>query len=174
MRLLLAILFALLALQCAAEDQGDVITISPLLGGGFGKVIEIEGQIVDEQDTRLRAHLGKKLIEVRQVGTRALPKPMVIELLVFPWTDIEIPERGTVVRFRGYETGGFSGIPSEAFEDIPSVATTAHHFQSWFRVTKLLKQSKAQQGVAPQSATRAESKPEGGDKPQPESEERTR
>lgn len=31
----------------------------------------------------------------------------------------------------------------------------------------------AQQGVAPQSATRAESKPEGNDKPQPESEERS-
>ena len=150
------------------------MTISSLLGAGFGKMIEIEGRIVDDQDTRLRAHLGKKLIEVQQVGTHALPKPVLIELLVFRWTDIPIPVRGTVVRFRGYETGGFIGIPNEAFEDVPSVATTAHHFQSRFQVTKLLKQTKAQQGVAPQSATRSESKSEGGDKLQPESKERSR
>ena len=35
-------------------------------------------------------------------------------------------------------------------------------------------QTKGEQGVAPQSATRSESKSEGGDKPQPESEARSR
>ena len=146
MKLLLATFFAAMALHCVAEEQGDVITISPLLGVGFGKMIEIEGRILDDKDTRLRAHLGKKLIEVLRVGTHALPKPVVVELLVFGWTDIPIPKRGTVARFRGYETGGFTGIPNEAFEDVPSVATTAHHFQSQFQVTKLLEQTKAQSG----------------------------
>ena len=174
MKLLLATLIAAMTLHCAAEEQGDVITISPLLGAGFGKMIEIEGRIVDDQDTRLRAHLGKKLIEVQRVGTHALTKPVVIELLVFGWADIPIPERGTVARFRGYETGGFTGIPNEAFEDVPSVATAAHHFQSRFQVTKLLKQTEAQQGVAPQSATRPESDSEGSDKSQPESKPRPR
>ncbi|MBB5350484.1 hypothetical protein HNR46_000712 [Haloferula luteola] len=140
MKLLHAILFAATALHCAAEDQGEGISISSQLGAGFGKMIEIEGRIVDDQDTRLRAHLGKKLIEVKRVGTHALTKPIVIELLVFGWIDISIPERGTVARFRGYETGGFTGIPNEAFEDVPFVPTTAHHFQSRFQVTKLLKQ----------------------------------
>lgn len=36
------------------------------------------------------------------------------------------------------------------------------------------KKKEAEQGVAPQSATRPESKSEGGDKPQPESKERSR
>jgi hypothetical protein len=174
MKLLFATLFAAMTLHCASEEQGDAITISPMLGAGFGKIIEIEGRIVDDQDTRLRAHLGKKLIEVQRVGTHALPKPAVIEVLVFGWTDIRIPERGTVVRFRGYETGGFTGFPNEAFEDVPSVATTAHHFQSQFQVTKLLNQTKAQQGVTPQSATRSVSDSEGCDNPKPESEPRPR
>jgi hypothetical protein len=38
----------------------------------------------------------------------------------------------------------------------------------------IYKDSEAEQGVAPQSATRSESNSEGGDKPQPESEERSR
>ena len=38
----------------------------------------------------------------------------------------------------------------------------------------VLRKQKAQQGVAPQSATRSESDSEGGDKPQPESESRPR
>lgn len=166
MKLFHAILFAVMALYCAAEEQDDAITVSPLLGAGFGKMVEIEGWIVDDHDTRLRAHLGKKLIEVKRVGAHELPKPVVIEVLVFRWTDISIPERGTFVGFRGYETGGFTGIPNDAFEDVPAVATTAHHFQSQFQVTKLLKQTKA-----PQSATRSESKAEGNPKTQPKSKE---
>jgi hypothetical protein len=38
----------------------------------------------------------------------------------------------------------------------------------------LFDNQQGEQGVAPQSATRSESKPEGGDKPQPESEARSR
>lgn len=44
----------------------------------------------------------------------------------------------------------------------------------WSRWEARLKQEQAEQGVAPQSATRAESKPEADDEPQPESEERSR
>jgi hypothetical protein len=78
---------------------------------------------------------------------------VVIELLVFGWTDIPIPDRRTVARFRGHETGGFTGIRNETFEGVPSVVTTAHHFQSRFEETRQLKQSKAQQAGAGQPAT---------------------
>ena len=49
-------------------------------------------------------------------------------------------------------------------------------FNRWANLMEdlLLEQQKAEQGVAPQSATRSESDPEGSDKPQPESEERSR
>lgn len=132
------------ALPSSAGDKKESIAISPLLSTEFGKLVEIEGKIVDDSDTRLRSHLGKTLLEVNCVGTIELKQPIVIELLLFGWTEIKIPARGTRVRFRGYETGGFTGIPNEAFADIPSVATTDHHFESRFQITKLLPVSKAQ------------------------------
>ena len=42
------------------------------------------------------------------------------------------------------------------------------------RLLKLLQMKKAEQGIAPQSATRSDSDPEGDDNPQPESEGRSR
>ena len=73
MKLLVISLFAMMALHCAAEDQEKrSVTITPVLAKGFGEMIEIEGRIVDDRDTRRRAHLGKKLIEVRRVGTEDL------------------------------------------------------------------------------------------------------
>lgn len=121
-----------------AEDKNNSITITPILGAGFGKIIEIEGKIVDDTDTRIRSHLGKKLIKVHLVGTRQLNKPVVIELERFSFAGMKIPGRGNQVKLRGYETGYFSGIPNKAFSDIPQVATTNFHFRSVFQVTRNL------------------------------------
>lgn len=169
MKLITAILCAAVGLHCAAEEENHSITITPLLKSGFGKMIEIEGRIVDDNDTRLRAHLGKQLIQVERVGSIALPQPVVIELLVFPWANIPIPERGTFVRLRGYETGGFVGIPTEAFKDVDSVACTDHHFNSQFQVTKLLDQAKPQQSGTEQSTPRSKSDSESNAAPTRES-----
>ena len=49
-----------------------------------------------------------------------------------------------------------------------------HGLHDWFMANLDPEPNKAQQGVAPQSATRSESDSEGGDKPQPESEPRPR
>jgi hypothetical protein len=147
MKLLLMALLAASALPCSAENKKEPIAISPLLSTEFGKLIEIEGRIVDNTDTRLRAHLGKKLLEVHRVGTVELKQPVVIELLVFGFTDIKIPARDARVRLRGFETGGFTGIPNEAFKDIPAVATPDHHFESRFQITKLLPESNTQQAA---------------------------
>ncbi|QDT44730.1 hypothetical protein Pan241w_48460 [Gimesia alba] len=129
----------------AAEDDKNPTTITPSLGAGFGKIIEIEGKIVDDTDTRLRSHLGKKLIKVHTVNTRRLAKPVVIELTKFSFAGTKIPVRGNQVKLRGYETGHFAGIPNKAFADIPQVATTNFHFQSVFQVTKRLKPAQVQQ-----------------------------
>jgi len=109
------------------------------LGADFGKMIEIQGKIVDDRDTRMRAHMGKKLLQVQSVAGEKLETPVILKLQVFSFTDIKIPPRGTMVKFRGYETGGFTGIPHEAFDDIPRVATTEFHFDTWFQVTKRIK-----------------------------------
>jgi hypothetical protein len=63
-----------------------------------------------------------------------------------------------------------SEIVWEKIGDIPDVPPDAPNP----RVDTHQNPTKAQQGVAPQSATRSESDSEGGDKPQPESETRSR
>ncbi|MBU1054156.1 MAG: hypothetical protein KKC46_10040 [Proteobacteria bacterium] len=121
------------------------VSINPRLGSAFGKLIEIEGRIVDDRDTHHRAHLGKKLISIQSADDHDLASPIVMELQVFTFTSVTIPKRGVWVRFRGYETGKFTGIPDEAFNDIPEVPSTDHHFESFFQITKKLKPSKPNQ-----------------------------
>jgi len=140
--LIIALVFAS-GFLAHAEEENKSIPVTPKLEATFAKIIEIEGKVVNDIDTRRRSDLGKKLIEIYHIGERALKVPIVIELSVFSFTDIKIPGRGSWVRFRGYETGGFTGIPREAFKDIPQVATTNHHFESRFQVTKSLKPKRA-------------------------------
>lgn len=142
MRILIVVGMLMSWLPCAAATEEGVVLKARLLAG-FGKMIEIEGRIVTDEDTRQRAHLGKNLIEVQWVGEKKLNKPVVMLISMFGFAKFELPKRGSLVRFRGYETGGFSGIPKGAFEDIPTVATTDHHFQSWFQITKELKPVKS-------------------------------
>ena len=156
--LLIILLIAHTTLPMRADEDKKTTVLTSRLGSAFGKIIEIEGKIVDDRDTRLRSHLGKKLLEVYHVGKRKLEKPVVIELGVFSFTDIKIPNRGTQVRFRGYETGYFVGIPRKAFKDIPIVATTNHHFQSRFQITKRLEPTKAEQDGSGKPATAPQSK----------------
>lgn len=137
-RSLIAILLPLVLVVSSRADQEEGVVLKPRLGAGFGKMVEIEGRIVTDRDTRRRAHLGKKLIEVEWVGEKRLEKPVVLLVSMFAFAKVELPKRGTVVRFRGYETGGFSGIPKDAFKDLPAVATTNYHFKSWFQITKPL------------------------------------
>ena len=106
------------------------------LGTGFGEITEITGTIVD---TRRKADSGKKMLQVQSVDGKNLETSVFLELHVFRFTDIKIPARGAMVKLRGYETGGFRGIPNEAFKDIPRVATTDFQFNSSFQVTKRIK-----------------------------------
>ncbi|MFH2044875.1 MAG: hypothetical protein ABIK92_06995 [Pseudomonadota bacterium] len=146
MRIISIILsFAIISTVAAwADEKPFAVSIKPRLGLVFGKLIEIEGRIVDDTDKHLRVHLGKKLISIHSIGDRDLASPVIMELRIFTFTSVTIPKRGVWVRFRGYETGGFSGIPYDAFKDVPVVATDDHHFESFFQVTKKLKPSKAE------------------------------
>lgn len=125
----------------AAEDQQDFKTLTPLLGEGFGKIIEIEGRVVYPKPGPKR-YLRKKWISVDRIGARRLTKPLSIELATFGFARTLIPASGTQIKIRGYETGHFSGIPNKAFADIPQVANRGFGFKSIFQVTKILKPEK--------------------------------
>ncbi len=131
----------------AAENNQVYMTVSSKLGQGFGKVIEIEGQVLIPPNKGQKNYLRKKMIEVHRIGTRRLTKPLVIELSTKSSTLIIIPSSGKQVKLRGYESGHFSGTPHKALAGIkPVVArTSGFGFKNIFEVTKLLKSEKVQQ-----------------------------
>jgi hypothetical protein len=68
--------------------------------------------------------------------------------------------------------GAEGGVQFCEFLDVPNYTKEMHEFLK--KLKQDLQTSKAEQGESGQPATSPESKPEGGDKPQPESEERSR
>ncbi|MCH9654448.1 MAG: hypothetical protein K0U86_14585 [Planctomycetes bacterium] len=128
----------------AAEDPQDFKTLTPLLGEGFGKIIEIEGEVFVPPNKGQKRYLRKKWILVDRIGARRLTKPLSIELASFSSTLTMIPAKGTQIKIRGYETGHFSGIPAGAFLDIQQRASREFHFKNIFQVTKLLKPAKVE------------------------------
>lgn len=121
-----------------AEGESKELEIRPILGDAFGKIIEIEGKMVNSKDTRMKAHEGRTLISITRVDERQLKQPLVVDVFYFKFTTFKLPERGTLVKFRGYESGRFTGIPNGAFKDIPRVPATNFFFQSHFVVTRSL------------------------------------
>ena len=137
---LLCIGFAGLALVVSSShaEDADERAITPKLGAKFGEIIEIEGIVVGDDEPRMKKHASADLIRVLNVSDRKLEDSILIEFLTFGFAPIDIPEGGTLVRLKGYETGGFRGIPQKAFDDIPTVATTGFHFESLFQAIKRL------------------------------------
>lgn len=150
MKIISTVIILLLGyLSLFATDNKNGIMIFPTLGSEFGKVLEIVGTVVDEKDSQMRSHVGRKLVEVNRVMEETLDEPIIVEVRVFQAANLDLfPARGTQVTLRGYETGEFTGIPDEAFADIRRFATTDHHFQSYFLITKILGQTRAEPGDA--------------------------
>ena len=132
MRALLLVLLLGLAVPAFGDDPITVKgRIAPL-----GKVVEIEGEIVDGSSTRLREHEGLWLLRIDKVGGKKLPAP---QQLRYHWQTAapQVDLKGRV-RVIGYESGEFRGIPEKAFEHIPRVATGGFRFETHFVVLKSL------------------------------------
>lgn len=106
------------------------------LGRSLGSLVAAEGALVDGESTRRRADMDKTFLRVDRLDGQPLDPPVLVE--VQPLGFVRVPERaaGTRVRYRGYETGAYTGIPSEAFEVVPMVAHSGFAFSTWFVVCK--------------------------------------
>jgi hypothetical protein len=138
---LLLILLAICAATVNAETQNTV------LGQGFGKIITIKGIMIDDRDTKLRRDLGRMLVEVSEVNGKLLDKKLTIPISTFSFANTKVPNRKTHVELRGYETGGYHGIPKDAFKDIPMVATDGFYFESYFMITAVVSPKSAEQST---------------------------
>lgn len=116
----------------------DPSKVQGSLGQPLGKLITVEGQI-RAGDAGGKAEQGKLLLEVTKLDGKPLPKPVSLAIGFFAFTGIAAPKAGSAVKYQGYETGSFQGIPSESFRVMPAVASEELHFEPMFQVCKLEK-----------------------------------
>ncbi|BBC27021.1 hypothetical protein [Pseudanabaena sp. ABRG5-3] len=120
--------------------EGDSITVTdlgqkPLLGyleQPLGKIITIAGVVRQERSGAKSS--PRDVLSVEVVNDRPLAQPVLIEFNLFMTAQVAKPVLGRPFKYVGYETGGFSGVPAEAFKYVPAVSTTSHHFHTFFQV----------------------------------------
>ncbi len=148
---LLSVLFFLsvsplpcLAEDIKADDIGEKITLVGRLGKPLGKIVEIECRGIPEppRGRRTKHPYWKDSVEVTMVNGTRLKKPITIRFGSFVVGDVPIPKPGKSIRVVGYETGSFTGVPHEAFEHVPSIATIGYGFTTSFVALKEKKSPK--------------------------------
>ena len=102
------------------------------LGQPLGKIITIAG-VVRQGELGAKAS-PRDVLSVESVNDRPLAQPVTIEFNLFMTAQVAKPVLGRSFKYVGYETGGFTGIPQEAFKYVPAVATTSHRFNTSFQV----------------------------------------
>ena len=137
----LGIAFAVTLASASAEDSksvesaglGRTVLVRGQLGQPLGRVITIEGSAVEREFRRTKAEDGKTLFRVSKVDGQALPQPTVIRLDFFG--AVRPPNDSEKRTFRGYENGGFTGIPNEA-NKVLGYASSDWYFETHFCVIK--------------------------------------
>ncbi|MBN1412529.1 MAG: hypothetical protein JW969_16900 [Spirochaetales bacterium] len=106
--------------------------ITGLLGRPLGEIITVEGKTIESSESK--SDEGKIFLVVSSVNGKKLKSTERIPLQFFSWAEVTIPKAGRNVKYTGYETGAYTGIPYEAFKHLPYAATEEYHFTVWFQV----------------------------------------
>ena len=117
-------------------DVGKDIVVVGSLGRALGTIVTVQGEVLPDDARRRKGDLGKTLLRVDSLDGVGLPVPVVVELrggAVGPGPKLQPGERFALV---GYESGGFVGVPAEAFTHGPVATTTEFHFAVWFVAVK--------------------------------------
>lgn len=103
------------------------------LGQPLGQITTISGTVRQEA---LGAKASKLdlVLRVETVNDRPLPQPITIRFTIFPTAQISKPVLGQSFTYVGYETGGFTGVPTAAFKWVPAIATTGFEFETRYQI----------------------------------------
>lgn len=114
----------------AAAIAAGKVEIVGRLGVPLGRLCTVEASVEDGSHTRMKALDGVVLLRVTKVNDKVLAKPVTFRFSEYESGTLTSREHGATYRGLVYETGGFSGIPSEAFAHVPAAATTGFHFDT--------------------------------------------
>ena len=115
---------------------GRTVTVRGTLGQPLGNLITIEGSAVehDYPRTKTQDYNHEVLMRVTKVEGVKLQNTVVIQLHISRSQLGEFAP-GVTRTFRGYEDGGFTGIPNEA-NRVLKAQSTDWYFKTFFRVVK--------------------------------------
>ena len=130
--------------QKRAKTNPETIQLSKLnsskvigfLGYPLGEIVAIEGIVADEEYTRRKADTGETLLRVQAVNGKPLKRETLFHFDPVEGADIKKPSAGIRFKYIGYETGGFSGLPEEAFDYIPRLQTKGYSFTTSFVILR--------------------------------------
>jgi hypothetical protein len=102
----------------------------------LGTIVVVEGVVADGSYTKAKGDEGQTLLRVRAVNGKRLAEEQVFyfgALLERP----EKPRVGTTFNYSGYETGGFVGLPTKAFDYVGLIAIPGYAFMTNFVVLRV-------------------------------------
>lgn len=115
-------------------QQLNVRGVNGLLGHPLGTIVTVEGRYLDGDSTRLRELSGVFLLVIEKVNGQRLKSPARLRFNSAPGGAQLTAQGDAPFHIVGYESGGFRGLPHNAFDYMPAVATTEFHFESNFTV----------------------------------------
>lgn len=118
-------------------DLHHKIEITGSLGEPLGRICTLEAMVVPEDEKRSKAESGVPLLKVSRVNGKKLIKPVIIRYEQFAWNSAGELAEDKIYKITGYETGGMSGIPEEAFRYMLPVATQGFHFDVFLQIVKV-------------------------------------
>jgi hypothetical protein len=89
------------------------------LGQPLGKVTTISG-VIRQAALGAKASKLDLVLSIETVNNRPLSKPVTMPFQIFETAKVVQPFLGQTFRYVGYETGGFTGVPAEAFKLVPA------------------------------------------------------
>lgn len=102
-----------------------------LLGHPLGTVVLIDAVALAPQDSKLEQRVQR--LQIERVEGRLLPKPILMCFETFAFQTPPILKPGQHIRWRGYESGRYQGIPAESFRWMPAVTSQDFHFAAFFQ-----------------------------------------
>ncbi len=137
--------FALFAIASSASDTtvpagklGREISVIGFLEVPLGKVCTIKGKMLEEKELNWKGAEGLKFIRVTRVDGKALPQPVQIQVYSTPGFSLSKLKPGEEMELKGYESGGFQGIPDDPALKECIWQDTAWHFSTQFNAFKKL------------------------------------
>jgi len=105
------------------------------LDHSFGEIVTIEGVAAGEDYRRSKGDLGHTLLRIQSVNGKKLTEEWVFHFSPFS-DDVKKPKVGSRFKYVGYETGGFTGLPTKAFEIIGLIDLPGYAFTTTFVILR--------------------------------------